>query len=306
MSKSFDSQVVGKRRNVYKRLMDSQERVFAFDDPVEFLNYELRERQKKNPRFSLRAWARQVGYANPSYLSHVLKKERKLKMELASKLANNLSLEGKSRRYFELLVMGSATGNEHEKKMYTDLLRGLRPKKVPQINDLSLELFSLISDWYHLAIVEMTQLNDFQGTEAFIQKRLGGQLDKRTIRDAVDRLVRLGLIQRDESGNLSRASENDNVIDLDVSSEAIREHHRQWLEMAKQALQQQTKDERDFCSTTFSFSLKNMEKVREILREAHRKIRDLNESTEGEELYQLNTNFFRVTKPVKRDRKDLQ
>ena len=55
------------------------EQVYSFEDPVEFLNFELLERQRRDPRFSLRAWSRRVGYENPSYLFNVLRRRREVR-----------------------------------------------------------------------------------------------------------------------------------------------------------------------------------------------------------------------------------
>jgi hypothetical protein len=68
--------------------MHSSHAVFHFEDPIAFLNAQLREKQKRDPKFSLRAWSRLMGYENPSLVFHVLKGERRLKMDLALKMAS--------------------------------------------------------------------------------------------------------------------------------------------------------------------------------------------------------------------------
>ena len=106
----------------YKRNMQINKSVFSFEDLVDFLNHQLQERQRKNPKFSLRAWSRQVGYKNPSLLSQVLKRERKLKMEMASKLAVSLGLDGKPLRYFEVIVLYKNSNSDTEKRLYKNSL----------------------------------------------------------------------------------------------------------------------------------------------------------------------------------------
>lgn len=273
------------------------EPIFAFEDPVDYLNFELRARRKQDPRFSLRFWARQVGYENPSYLSQVLKRERRLKPELASRLAGTLELEGKQQRYFELMVLGQAAGQGRGKKGYQQLIRELRPRREQASNTISLELFTLVSDWYHYAITEMTQLKGFESNEAWIRRRLGNGVDVRTVREAIDRLVRLGFLVRSADGQLRRAPIGNYAFDPDTPVEALRALHRKWIDLAKTALDEQSTEERDYYFSTMSFRRSDVPKVKEIMREAHRKVLALEATENGEDIYQLNTHFFRITKP---------
>jgi uncharacterized protein (TIGR02147 family) len=274
--------------------MLSNDRVFSFDDPVDFLKFELRERQKQDPRFSLRAWSRQVGYKNPSYLAHVLSRKRRLKFELAEKLAKNLELKGKPLKYFELIVLGNAGESPKEKKTYLKLSRAARPRKIRTSTSFSLETFAVVAEWYHIAIMEMTQLAGFDSSLEFIFRRLSGKVSKPLIRTAVDRLLRVELLKK-QDGKLVRASSSALMMESPIPSEAVRAYHRELGSLAKQAVDSQTKEERDFYGTTLAFKRENIDKAREILREAHRKILEMAEYGTGEDLYQLNTQFFRLT-----------
>ncbi|MGZ3693213.1 MAG: TIGR02147 family protein [Bdellovibrionota bacterium] len=274
--------------------MHSKERVFAFDDPVDFLNFELRERRKQDPRFSLRAWSRQVGYKNPSYLAHVLGRKRRLKLELAEKLATDLKLDGRPRRYFELIVLGNAGKSEREKQTYRKLSLAIRPKKIRPATQISLETFAVVSEWYHIAILEMTQLSGFDSSLDFIYRRLNGKVSKPLIRTAVDRLLRVGLLKK-QGKILLRASDSALMIESPAPSEAVRSYHREVGNLGQKAIDSQPVDERDFYGTTLAFKKANIEKARLILREAHRQVLDLAEHGTGEDLYQLNTQFFRLT-----------
>lgn len=278
--------------------MQAQNSVFAFEDPVDYLNFQFRERQKRNPKFSLRAWARQLGFENPSLLFQVLRRERKLKIELAGKLATNLNLKGKNLKYFEIIVLKNASKSETEKRVYEAMIPVLRPKKFWSASAFSLELFSMAAEWYHWAILEMSELADFEANEDFIQNRLSGSLDKKTIRSALDRLVRLGFFEKAKDGKLVRANPENapNFLRNKVPSEAVRSYHKQMIEKAKAAVDEQTMEERYLRGTTLPFKCADREKVEEILRNAHSEILALASKGDAEELYQLNTQFFRLTK----------
>ncbi len=282
----------------YRLRMQSQSVVFAFEDPVDFLNFQLKERQKKNPKFSLRAWARQIGFENPSLLFQVLRKERKLKLELATKLASNLNLKGKSLKYFEIIVLKNASSSETEKRVYEAMIARVRPKKYLSSSSFSLELFSMASEWYHWAILEMSELRNFVATEEYIQARLIGAPDKKTIRLAIDRLVRLGFFTKDSEGKIVRANTESapNFLRNKIPSEAVRSYHKQMIEKAKAAVEEQSVEDRYLRGTTIPFKRSDREKVEEIIRNAHKELLELAAKGDAEELYQLNTQFFRLTK----------
>lgn len=154
--------------------MQTGQMIFFYEDPIVFLNSHFREKQKRNPKFSLRAWARQMGYQNPSLLFQVLKGERRLKMDLALKLAANLQLKGKALRYFELIVLARTCQSDTERRVFESMLAKLRPKKFPPLNNLSLDIFAAAADWYHWVILGATELKDFNPDPAWLQERLEG------------------------------------------------------------------------------------------------------------------------------------
>ncbi len=284
-------------RDALVRSQDSPslESVFAYDDPIDYLNFELRRMRRENRKFSLRAWARDLGYENPSYLAQVLNRDRKLKPDLAAKIALSLRLGVRQKKYFELLVLGHASAKEKMTRQF----RPLKTKRSAKSNAISLEIFTLISEWYHYVIIEMPQLADFESREEYIQKRLGRSVDKRTVRAAIERLLRLGFIVKNDEGIISRGSLGNHAYDPGVSTQAVRALHRTLAEMGRRAVEEQSVETRDFFGSTLSFRLEDMPKVRDIVRQAHLQVLSLEAATNGDEIYQFNTQFFSLTTPLK-------
>lgn len=277
--------------------MHSSHTIFQFEDPVAFLNAQLRERQLKDPKFSLRAWSRMMGYDNPSLVFHVLRGERRLKMDLALKMAATLNLKGKALRYFELLVLTTTCQSQTEKRMFKAMLAKLRPKTARTTDEIALEVFAATSEWYHTALMTMLDLEDFNPDPAWIQERLGGDPDKKTIKQALERLVQLKLIQKTPDGKYSNINgDNPYFVANDIPSEAIRRYHAQMIEKAKSSVEQQTIEERQLRGTTIAFKKEDMSKVAEIISEAHAKVLALGVTNDAEEVYQFNSQFFRLTK----------
>ena len=278
--------------------MQSTQMIFYFEDPIAFLNSHFREKQKKNPKFSLRAWARQMGYQNPSLLFQVLRGERRLKMDLAMKLATNMQLKGKALRYFELIVLNRTCQTEAEKRVYEAMLTKMRPKKFQELHHLSAEMFLAASDWYHWAILAMVVLPDFEPDVEWMHRRLEGDVDKRTLKAAWERLLRLRLVSQGPDGKYRRGDHENNILFIasQVPSAAIRQYHSQMIEKARAAVETQTVEERLLWGATMPIRKENLPKVAEILAEAHKQVMELEAPENGEEVYQLNSQFFRLTK----------
>jgi hypothetical protein len=67
-----------------------------------------------------------------------------------------------------------------------------------------------------------------------------------------------------------------------------------------EAVKDQPRGERDFYGTTLSFRKDNYKRAQEIIAEAHRQLLRLAEHGGGEEVYQFNTQLFRLTGAKKR------
>jgi len=211
-----------------------QEKVFQFIDPNEYLLNVLDEKKKNNPNFSIRAWARQLGYKNPDLLAKVLRGERRIKNGLSEKILETLKLSEKAKQYFKILVLLSNTNSITEKELYLSMLKSFNPKK--PYSTLTVDQFRYIADWHHIAILELTRLADFKSDLTYIAKRLKSSLSKAQIQNAINRLIRLQLLETDKNGTLKKTSDKPLHVGGNVASEAIRKYHEQMIKKAESAL----------------------------------------------------------------------
>lgn len=276
--------------------MEVARQIFQFTDPVEYLNYEFELKKIKNSRFSLRGWSRQLGYENPSLLAHILKRERRLTAGFVEKVSDNLKLNSKARRYFEVLVLLQNSKAPEEKLIYSDLLETLRPKSQKETQSLNIEAFRVISEWHHAAVLEMTELKDFKNDPIYISRRLDGEVSPSNVIKAIERLLKLELLEKTKTGGLKRATENTFLFENRIPNDAVRHFHKQMIAKATQAIERQQINERYISGSTVTLHKRDYEKAVEILRQAHKEITNLSCKKDGDELYQFNTQFFRLTK----------
>lgn len=269
--------------------------IYEFIDPIEFINRQFSLKKEVNPKFSLRSYAKMLGYENPSLLSSVLKGERKLGPELAEKIAIQLNLSASEQKYFQVLILIKYAKNSSERLMYTDLLESTKPELSKNEFSVSIDSFRFIADWYHVAILEMIELKDFRYDLGLIARRLGRGLNRELVEAAILRLIRLELVEESKTKRYLKRKEGTFIVDKNISSDTIKKHHDQFIQFARMAIFDQDIESRDIRSTTISIKKKNYKQAQEILKQAHADLLELSCKGDGDDVYQVCTQFFKIS-----------
>lgn len=155
----------------------------------------LSKKINQNPHYSLRAFARALGLS-PTYISMVLNNKRTLSLQRAIQAADSLRMEPEQRSYFLKKVALECAGT---KKTAQYLKEFIFEKEDEQKEGKELffnfdaEFFMIFYQWYHLPILDLTTCSHFQSDFKWVSNCLG--IPEFTVKDAVDRLVRLGLMK---------------------------------------------------------------------------------------------------------------
>ncbi len=270
--------------------------IFGFSDYRAYLRAILAERAGKNRAYSLRAMAKALGLA-PSSLSEMLKGKKNLAASTALDVAERLGLTGSEAEYFVLMTqLGTARKQEvRQKVMYR--LQALNSQQ--PVHDLSVDVFTAISEWYHLPILEMTYLSGAKLTANLASSRLGISIHQ--AQAAIDRLLRLELLARDErTGELMKAPDRW-ITSSEAGHRGLRAFHREMLAKAASALETQDNREKFVGSETFALDPAQLPAAREILEEAFQKIVALAGSGKARsDVYHLGIQLFNLTPEKKR------
>jgi uncharacterized protein (TIGR02147 family) len=238
-------------------------------DPMTYQRFILSEfegRRQRNARYSLRAFARDLGLAAPK-LSEILRGKSGLSSESAQRLAPKLGLSAAEAETFVSMVQAKHARASRDREAAKSKLSEM--KQSHQFNELSLESFRIISDWWHFAILELTEVNAFRSSTAWIAKRLG--LSESVAKEAVQRLFDFGLLAKTEDGTWYQT----NAIlatPQGVPSAEIRKHHRQILAKADESLTKSPITERDLSSMTLSMSEEDFLEVQEEIKQFRRRL----------------------------------
>lgn len=257
----------------------------------QYLEREFQTRLRRNPGYSLRAFARDIGM-QPSKLSEVLRGLRGLSAKSGKRIAKSMKLSDAESAVFLNLIELHQTRNRAAQRQAEENLKKL--SALDGYGELSLERFRIISDWHHFAILELTELDEFESEPAWIAGRLG--LSTRIVTEAVARLLDFGLLERDDTDRLRQTHAN-LATPSGVPSREIREHHSQILMKADAALQEVALSERDFSTMTLAFNSRQMEEIRQEIREFRRRLGQIiQERSEKDRVYALSLQFFPLDK----------
>lgn len=259
-----------------------------------FLQRELMNRCARNPLYSLRSFAKSL-QLHPSTLSQILRGIRPITPSNMQKIGLTLGLSPT-----ELDRFATALHSTH----------GIQQKKTSesksfeeqQLRELSGELFLVMSDWYHDAILEFTRLPSFQSNSRWVAKKLGITVSE--VNMAVERLQRLEFLKIDESGqwinqlNNNTAGTNDFMVNSDIISAAFRKLQKQILELSIASLEGVPKSMRSHSSMMVGFNSEDLPAIRTKIKAFRRSILAFCERKEShpQSVYQLAVSFFPITK----------
>lgn len=245
------------------------------------------ELRSKDSRFSRRAFSKRLGLSAGA-MSELLNGRRSVSIKLIQRICERLGLDPSERA--KLLDLYSKKKTRDQSRPETEVIG---------IDDLRLsaDQFRVIGDWYHFAILSLMDTSDFRSEIPWIAERLG--ISVATARSAVERLIRLGIVQEDEKGHFTYSGQTYRTPD-DVPDAAIRLAHFELLDKARKALDSLPVDERDFTSVILRLSPEQLPRAKEMIRRFQNKLLAELAANPQSEVYQLGMQLF----PLSRVRKN--
>jgi uncharacterized protein (TIGR02147 family) len=209
------------------------------------LEEEFARRCERNPRYSLRAFARALGVSDGA-LSEIFHGKRIPRPSTLQRIFMKLALTPEDQRRFTASIgdIQRSRGLQRISPVFR-----FAPEQVPAVRDWSLEMFRVISDWYHLAIVELTYVEGFRPEPAWIAGQLGISIPE--TRQAIRRLLELGILE-ERDGALRKSDEQTTTADKHLTTPALRRYQRQVLEKARDSLENDPIDRRSMTGMTFA------------------------------------------------------
>lgn len=207
----------------------------------DFLLGELDRRRRRNQSYSLRAFARDLELS-VSHLSEVISGERGLSGKSAAKIADKLKLRPAEQSYWFDLVLVETARNIQTRELAKERLKSTR--NLQSLKKIKTEQFQVISEWYHLALLELINLKDFQPRIDWIAEKLS--ITEKQADAAITRLQSVGLLK--VKGDKWEGNDSIAEIFSEVPSRAIRSFHKKIIENSIYALQHGSMEDREIQS----------------------------------------------------------
>lgn len=241
---------------------------------VDVLKQEFSERCRRNPQYSLRAFARSLKI-HSSTLSAILNHKRNVTPKAAKKLLDQLEIDP-----------------VHKKKIFLAMIDGHTPQARPSLHLLDEEAISILCDWEHFAILSLLELGEKEKSPTWISNRLNIPLG--IVLDCLGRLEKVELAKQ-ENGIWSVTGKQC-TTQTDVPSTAIRKANRQYIEKALYSLENHPIEERDITGMTLAICKSKIPLAKKVIADFRREMATLLECEPKDDVYRLNIQLFPLKK----------
>ena len=124
---------------------------------VKFLEKHFANLQKKNPRYSIRAFAKKLDM-NPSTLNRVLSGKRAVTLKMAEKIFDHLDIPRQTRKRLFLSLAPNLEKSTDREENYTVLA----PKEA-----------ALLGSWVHYALLALLDVKEIESDPAWLAIKIG-------------------------------------------------------------------------------------------------------------------------------------
>jgi uncharacterized protein (TIGR02147 family) len=152
--------------------------------------------------------------------------------------------------------------------------------------------FQMIADWFHFALLSLFETRNFRLDPDWAAKRL--KLPVSLARSAFERFERLGILTRNERNELVFTPENYASSD-DIPSAAVRQSHRQLLDLSKDSLDSCEVSQRDITSMSMAIDPSKLPEAKKLIRRFREQMSAFLETGQRDEVYALNVQLVPLT-----------
>jgi len=252
------------------------------------LKEELAKRCERNPNYSLRAFSKACNLS-PGELSQILSEKRVPSYKCAKKIMRGLDLTPKEETQFL-----SSLADKHQRRGLKKLSRAFKDlKKVPAPKTINIDLFRVIGDWYHYAVLMLTYTEGFKNDSKWIASQLS--ITELEAKLAIERLLKVGLI-KEKNGTLIGTNENITTADKHLTTPALKRHTKQSLEKAIFSLENDPIEDRSHTYMSMAIDPNKINEAKKLIEEFTNKMSSYLESGRRTRIYEFGVYLYPLQK----------
>ncbi len=269
---------------------NNRPQAFQYLDYRAFLNGYCQWRRDSDADFSQRTFAKEAGLppSSSSLLPAVLKGRRNLSQNLRVKFSRALGLPERESRYFDLLVQFNQAKGMTEKNFFFAQLSKFRASRAQVLQDPQFDFFS---NWYYSAVRNFFGMETRERNPATIAAKLFPAVTAAQVEDAIQVLLKLGLIKKTANGY--SVTEKHISTPQDVRAATAREHMRELTRMSLEVMDKTPPEARQYNALMFTVSPQGFAAVKERMRSFLEELREILDRDEKEDrIYTLTMQLF--------------
>lgn len=265
----------------------------SIPDPYQYFDFRLWFREAL-AEYSYSQVIAKLGLKSKGHITQILQGKKKVPPQLAEKIAEFFSLQGRTRQFVLALIEFTQAKSHEDKKHYLDCMTSLQ---VEDGKTLLPTHYNLCKQWYYPVIRELVRIVPVVDNYDVIASMVSPSISERAAEAAIRDLERMGLIVRN---NKRRYIQTDAMITFGEGwkSIVVREFQHQAMELQKQAFERYPAEEREISNATLCMSRERATLVKRRLQAFRREIISLVKSDprKSEQVFQFNIGFFPLSK----------
>ena len=270
--------------------------IFEYTNYRDFLRDSYVFLKETTGYFSYRYFSKKAGFSSPNYLKLVIEGDRNISEDSVHRFSMAFKLKTKEADFFERLVAFTQASNNSEKAEYA--LKILQSKIYQQLHPLTKDRLEYYSRWYQIGVRELALCKNIKNDPAWVAQQFRPSLSEKQARDAIDSLIRLGMLKENKSKNLVACEQNVTTPN-EVTSSLVAIYHKEMMDKAKLSIDITDKKEREISSICVPVSEKTFEKMKNRIQDFKKELIALaSEDQDPEQVYQLNLQLFPLTNKV--------
>lgn len=269
--------------------------IYEYEDYRLFLKEKVEHFKSSNPKFSYRYFSKKSGLKSPSYLKLIISGKRSnIGKRVIFSISKGFGLTEAEAKYFEGLVYYNQATTAEEKNHYYVRLLSLLPVKNAKV--MEERHYRLFSNWYYAAICELVRLKNFKEDYFWISKRLRPSIQEYLVKQALEDLQNIGLLERGGDGRLHRT---DHMLATSsrVKSKALIQFNEKLSAMSLNALKKDPAAQKEYSSITIAVPTSKISKIKEKMgsfrRELHSYLENVRE--DKDDVVHISLQLFSLT-----------
>lgn len=272
----------------------SQISVYGYTDHRAFLADCFAQERERNPAFSYAFFAAKAGYRSKTYMHKVINGERPLSQTGIHRVARALKMSVREADYFDALVNFNQSKSDMDREFYFSRLKQTGKKRSGM--QLSATQSAYFENWYNVVIRELVTLVDFDEDYGALANLVVPAITPRAARDAVEKLLALGLVKKSGDAKYYEQTEPNVVARNSLVTFAIRQFQKQMAQTAIERFETAEPLTSDFSTLTLGLNDDGLAKVKTELAEFRQRLSAIaNDSNPSTRVYHLNLHLFPVS-----------